>query len=77
VKDDSLESDRLTARFDIALQGDIWQNIISVKCASSIWRRLMLRVTLASAALSVLMPLAQPAAAVDLLIDGVPLPSDA
>src|SRR3954470_18094283 len=37
----------------------------------------MLRATLAAAALSALMLLAQPAAAVDLLIDGVPLPPDA
>jgi dienelactone hydrolase len=37
----------------------------------------MLRATLASAALSALMLLTQPAAAVDLLIDGVPLPADA
>src|SRR6266581_754078 len=36
----------------------------------------MLRATPASAALSVLMLLAQPAAATDLLIDGVPLPPD-
>jgi dienelactone hydrolase len=37
----------------------------------------MLRATLAIAALSALMLLTQPAAAVDLLIDGVPLPADA
>lgn len=37
----------------------------------------MLRATLAASALSTLMLLARPAAAVDLLIDGVPLPSDA
>src|SRR5262245_16004902 len=37
----------------------------------------MLRATLASAALSALMLLTRPAAAVDLLIDGVPLPPDA
>jgi pimeloyl-ACP methyl ester carboxylesterase len=37
----------------------------------------MFRATLATAALSVLMLLAHPAAATDLLIDGVPLPADA
>src|SRR5438874_267643 len=37
----------------------------------------MLRATLATAAFSALMLLAQPAAATDLLIDGVPLPPDA
>src|SRR5438445_7108823 len=37
----------------------------------------MLRATLATAAFSVLVLLTQPAAAIDLLIDGVPLPPDA
>src|SRR5262245_54120362 len=37
----------------------------------------MLRATVASAALSAVMLLAQPATAIDLLVDGVPLPPDA